>query len=84
MTNYKINELLGAIPFPKQSHKNSLKFFFIAKSKFCYNVGAFNVFDKMEGGIIKIRACLRHLMALAVRETMVFITPTLENAVQAW
>lgn len=83
MTNYKINELLGAIPFPKQSHKNSLKFF-IAKNKFCYNVGAFNVFDTMEGGIIKIRACLRHLMALVVHETMVLITPTLENAVQAW
>ena len=58
--------------------------FFIAKSKFCYNVGAFNVFDTMEGGIIKIRACLRHLMALVVHETIVLITPTLENAVQAW
>lgn len=27
MTNYKINELLGDIPFQKQNHKNPLKFF---------------------------------------------------------
>lgn len=82
MTNYKINELLGVIWFPKQNHKNPSKFF-RAKNKCCCNVGAFNIFDMMEG-TTKIRACLGHTMALVVREAAVLIAPTLKHAVQAW
>lgn len=83
MTNYKINELLVAISFPKQNHKNPSTFF-IAKNKCCCNVGVFNIFDMMEGGTTKIRACLGHTMALVVREAAVLIAPTLKHAVQAW
>jgi hypothetical protein len=45
MANHKINELL-AVHFQKQNHKNPLNFF-IAKNKFCYNMGVFNIFDMM-------------------------------------
>lgn len=43
MTNYKINELLGAISFQKQYHKNPLKYFDSKKNR--YNVSAFSIFD---------------------------------------